>query len=111
MYCLTALDDSGRIRDRSLLAALGWAPGTPVEVCEREGLIVVARGPAGVFRVTGQGFVVLPAAVRHWCGLRPGDRVLVVADPGAGWMVVHPPAALEAMVSAVHTAVWGGEPR
>jgi bifunctional DNA-binding transcriptional regulator/antitoxin component of YhaV-PrlF toxin-antitoxin module len=70
----------------------------------------VAAAPHGVFRVAGQGFLFLPAPVRHWCGLAPGDRVLLVADPGAGWLVVHPPAAVDAMVGAAHEAVWGGEP-
>ncbi|WP_035862711.1 AbrB/MazE/SpoVT family DNA-binding domain-containing protein [Cryptosporangium arvum] len=107
---MTALDDSGRILDRGVLSALGWGSGMRLTVGERGGLIVVAADPAGACRVTSQGFVVLPVALRHWCGLRRGDRVLVVVDPGRGWMVVHPPAALEAMVSAAHSAVWGGEP-
>ena len=65
-------------------------------------------GPQGVFTVTGQGHLHLPAAVRHWCGLTAGDRVLLAANPADGLLVLHPPAALDAMVVAVHADVLGG---
>jgi hypothetical protein len=51
----------------------------------------------------------LPATVRHWCGLSPGSRVLLAADPAAGRLVVHPPAALDAMIGQFHARVPGGE--
>jgi bifunctional DNA-binding transcriptional regulator/antitoxin component of YhaV-PrlF toxin-antitoxin module len=41
----------------------------------------------------------LPAAARHACGIAPGDRVLLAAEPADGILVVHPLAALDAMVS------------
>ncbi|GGM67957.1 hypothetical protein GCM10011608_61480 [Micromonospora sonchi] len=47
-------------------------------------------------------------AVRQWCGLTAGDRVLLAASPADGLLVVHPPAALDAMVVAVHADVLGG---
>jgi bifunctional DNA-binding transcriptional regulator/antitoxin component of YhaV-PrlF toxin-antitoxin module len=53
----------------------------------------------GAFAVTGRGHLRIPAAVRHWCGLHAGDRVLLAAEPGAGLLVLHPPAALDAVVA------------
>ena len=41
-------------------------------------------------------------------GVRRGDRVLLMAEPGAGLLVVHPPAALDAMVGWLHEAALGG---
>ena len=108
-YCVTSLDVSGRLGDRTLIRMLDWPPATRLEIREDHGLILAAADPRGVFRVTGQGYLMLPAAARHWCGLVAGDRVLLVADPPGGWLVVHPPAALDAMVAAAHLAVWGGE--
>src|SRR5262249_54955080 len=43
-----------------------------------------------VFSMTGQGYLRLPAAVRYWCGLVPGDRMLLAVDPADELLVVHP---------------------
>lgn len=37
----------------------------------------IATRPRGVFTVTGQGHLLLPTAVRHWCGLTAGERTLL----------------------------------
>jgi bifunctional DNA-binding transcriptional regulator/antitoxin component of YhaV-PrlF toxin-antitoxin module len=63
----------------------------------------------GVFSVTGQGHVRLPATVRRWCGLATGDRVLLAAEPARGLLVVHPPAALDAMIGQFQAAVLAGD--
>jgi hypothetical protein len=109
VYGFAALDSRGRIADRAVIGSLGWLPGTRVDIHETQGLIVIAAEPRGVFSVTGQGHVRLPAAVRHWCGLAAGDRVLLVAEPADGLLVVHPPASLDAMVARAHAAVLGGD--
>nr|WP_307813050.1 AbrB/MazE/SpoVT family DNA-binding domain-containing protein [Micromonospora veneta] len=110
MYGLAAIDNSGRIADRTVIRALGWGPGTRLHIREGSGVIVVRLDRQGVFTVTvtGQGHLHLPAAVRHWCGLTAGDRVLLAANPADGLLVLHPPAALDAMVVAVHADVLGG---
>ena len=51
----------------------------------------------------------LPAAVRHWCGLKSGDRVLLTADPVADLLVVYPPTVLDDMVAQAQCAVLGGD--
>ncbi|WFE52964.1 AbrB/MazE/SpoVT family DNA-binding domain-containing protein [Micromonospora sp. WMMD1155] len=109
VYGLAAIDVSGRIADRMIVRALGWACGTRLHIHESAGLIVVRLDPQGVFTLTGQGHLHLPAAVRKWCGLKPGDRLLLAADPDGGVLVVHPPAALDAVVAQIHTAALGGE--
>jgi hypothetical protein len=70
---------------------------------------MVRANRQGVFCMTAQGYLRLPATVRHWCGLVPGDRVLLAAEPDQGLLVVHPPAALDAMVSQFHADVLGGD--
>ncbi|WP_406083502.1 AbrB/MazE/SpoVT family DNA-binding domain-containing protein [Micromonospora zamorensis] len=107
-YGLAAIDNSGRIADRAIIRVLGWGPGTRLHIREASGVIVVRLDRQGVFTVTGQGHLHLPAAVRHWCGLTAGDRVLLAASPADGLLVVHPPAALDAMVVAVHADLLGG---
>ncbi|MFJ8207507.1 hypothetical protein [Micromonospora chalcea] len=108
VYGLAALDNSGRIADRTIIRALGWGPSSRLHIREGSGVIVVRLDRQGVFTVTGQGHLHLPAAVRHWCGLSAGDRVLLAANPTDGLLVVHPPAALDAMVVAVHADLLGG---
>ncbi|MFG1928755.1 AbrB/MazE/SpoVT family DNA-binding domain-containing protein [Cryptosporangium sp. NPDC048952] len=109
LYSLTAIDASGRIRDKTLLSQLQWAPRTRLAIGEREGRMVIGVDEHGTYQVSGQGFIPLPAAVRRWCGIGPNDKVFLVADLEVQWVVVHPQAALDAMVSAAHAAIWGGE--
>lgn len=51
----------------------------------------------------------MPVAVRRWCAVRAGDRVLLVAAPDRGVLVVHTMAALDAMLGRYHAALAGGE--
>ncbi|GAA3767987.1 hypothetical protein GCM10022379_39720 [Micromonospora maritima] len=95
-------------QNRTIIRALGWGPGFRLHIREGSGVIVVRLDRQGVFTITGQGHLHLPAAVRHWCGLTAGDRVLLAGHPADGLLVVHPPAALDAMVVAVHVDLLGG---
>jgi hypothetical protein len=45
--------------------------------------------------------------VRHRAGLRPGEQVLMAADRNHDVLVVHPLAALDAMVVAYHATLAG----
>ncbi|RKN50500.1 AbrB/MazE/SpoVT family DNA-binding domain-containing protein [Micromonospora endolithica] len=109
VYGLAAIDISGRIADRVIVRALGWTSGTRLHIHEDAGLIVVRVSSQGVFTLTGQRHLHLPAAVRKWCGLKAGERVLLAADPTAGVLVVHPPAALDRMIVQAHAAALGGD--
>jgi hypothetical protein len=109
VYGLAAIDDRGRVAEAMVIRALGWAAGTRLDVRETGGLVLVRADRHGVFSVTGRGHLRLPATVRHWCGLVPGDRVLLAADPADGLLVVHPLAALDAMITQLHASVLGGD--
>ncbi|MEU4383562.1 AbrB/MazE/SpoVT family DNA-binding domain-containing protein [Micromonospora echinofusca] len=106
---MATLDSHGRIADRSAMKGLHWSPGLRLHIKERRGLIVVSADNQGVFKVTKEGHVRLPAVVRQWCGLAAGDRVLIVAEPASGRLVVHPPGKLDEMITQAHDAVFGGE--
>ncbi|MFC8845371.1 MULTISPECIES: AbrB/MazE/SpoVT family DNA-binding domain-containing protein [unclassified Micromonospora] len=95
--------------DRTVMRALGWAPGRRLGIREHRGLVIVAADERGVFAVTREGRLRLPAVVRQWCGLAAGDRVFLVAEPDCSRLVVHPPAALDAMIAQAHVAVLGGD--
>ncbi|UQS24830.1 AbrB/MazE/SpoVT family DNA-binding domain-containing protein [Amycolatopsis thermalba] len=110
VYGMAAVDCRGRVADRTVLTALSWAPGDRLDIREAHGLLLVRRDDHGVFGVTKQGHLRLPATVRHRCGLVPGDRVLLVTDSKRGLLIVHPPAALDDLLAHRHTEVLDGDP-
>jgi bifunctional DNA-binding transcriptional regulator/antitoxin component of YhaV-PrlF toxin-antitoxin module len=104
VYGVAVLDCHGRIADQAVLRALGWTPGVGLDISATRDLLTVrARvdGAAGRSGVTPQGHVRVPAPVRHICGLRPGDRVLLAADPSSGVLRVFPPATVDALLPAL----------
>ncbi len=103
------MDCRGRLADRAALRALGWQAGTRLDIRAIGGLLVIHADPLGRSRVTGAGHLRLPAPVRHRYGLRGGDRVLLAADPARSRLVLHPPAALDAMTDGCHVRELGGE--
>ena len=70
---------------------------------------MVATAADGVHRIDDRGYLVLPLAVRRWCHLAAGDRLLLAADPAAGVLVGHCFAVLDRLLADIHTAVVGGE--
>lgn len=109
VYALSAVDKSGRVADRSIVRVLGWVPGTRLDIREQAGIIVARPAVDGVHYVGDRGHLHLPLAVRRWCRLTAGDRVLLAADPATGRLVAHPLAVLDRLLADVHAAVAGGE--
>jgi antitoxin component of MazEF toxin-antitoxin module len=110
VYGLSALDDRGRLADRTIMQALGWSAGLRLDISETNGRLVIRPREHGAFHVTGQGHLRIPAALRHRCGLEPGDRVLLAADPHQRQLVAYPPAALDALIGGQAADSRDGEP-
>ena len=108
VYGLAAVDDRGRVADRVVLRSLGWSAGLRLDIDETAGVLTVTADPGGGYQITNQGNLRLPASLRHRCGLVPGDRVLLAADPDRSRLAVYPPAALDHALAGADTA--GGEP-
>jgi len=98
-YGVACVDDRGRIAADVVLRALGWGPDARIRMSVRSGLLVVIADPGGAAKITPRGHLRLAVPLRRWCGLAPGSRVLLVADADEQRLVVHPPAALDAMIS------------
>jgi bifunctional DNA-binding transcriptional regulator/antitoxin component of YhaV-PrlF toxin-antitoxin module len=103
------VDDRGRIADYAIVRALGWRAGTRLDIRVIGGLIVVTAGDAGAWSVTNLGHVRLPVAVRRCCGVEPGDRVLLAAEPAEGVLAVHPPTVMDTMLARFHAQVMAGD--
>ncbi len=92
------------------MRVLGWPAGLCLDIHETGGVLAVLTDPNGVYQVTSQGHLRLPAPLRHRCGLAAGDRVLLAADPERSRLAVYPPAALDTLLSRQSTETTGGEP-
>lgn len=110
-YAVTAVDARGRLADASPVRRLSWAPGTPVALHVVRGQVVVAtrNGTPGRYAITRQGHLRLPATVRHACRLRTGARVLVVAHPDTGVLVVFSTRVLDGVLRACFQSLVSGE--
>ncbi len=109
IYALSMVDKSGRVTDRSVVRELGWGPGTRLEIREQRGIIVVFPAAGGVDFISRQAFLKLPLTVRRWCRIATGDKVLLAADHAVGVLVVHPVAALHALLADIHAAAVRGD--
>jgi bifunctional DNA-binding transcriptional regulator/antitoxin component of YhaV-PrlF toxin-antitoxin module len=115
---MTVLDHKGRLADRIVLQALGWAAGTRLVIGGTSELVTLqasgAGDTSGASYVTAQGSLRLPARIRQRCGLWPGDRVLLAADPSELLLRVYPPSTLDTILAAVldqPSPLLGGEGR
>jgi hypothetical protein len=111
VYGLSAVDAGGRIADRAVVAALGWEPGRRLEVRAVRAVVTIRAAVAGSACVSSQGYLRLPAVVRRLCGLGPGDRVLLVADPQKRMVRVYPPATLDRLFAVEDAESAGGGSR
>lgn len=110
LYRIAAVDERGRIAESAITGAVGWQPGERLGVDLLSTTTVAVRAdPGGLVPLARRGHFPLPVPVRRWCGLAPGDRVLLAASGDEGLLLVHTMAALEAMVAAFH--VEGGDRR
>lgn len=99
VYALSAVDKSGRVADRSIVRVLGWVPGTRLDIREQAGIIVVRPAADGVHCIGDRRHLRVPLAVRRWCRLAAGDRVLLAADCAIGVLVAHPLAVLDRLLA------------
>jgi hypothetical protein len=102
-YCAaTAVTNRGRLADRTLVKTMEWSAATAItiDMLPEAGIIVVTRG--GSDSITRDGYLQLPADIRHGCHIRGGERLLAVARPSHNIVVVYTPCALDAMTTAYH---------
>ena len=109
LYAMTAVDHSGRIADRTIIRAMSWHAEIRLAMYETNGLIIVQPDNRGSHAVSSRGYLPIPSAIRQWCSLAAGERVLLVADPVAQVVVLHPPKALDRAISAAHAVALGGD--
>jgi bifunctional DNA-binding transcriptional regulator/antitoxin component of YhaV-PrlF toxin-antitoxin module len=98
VYGLARMDASGRVADRAVPTALGWRGGDRLTLTAESGVVVARRDPGGMVTLQARPYLVIPAALRHRCGLRAGDQVLLAAWPGEDALAAYPLAVVDQAV-------------
>jgi hypothetical protein len=106
-YGLGRMDESGRVADRAMIGALGWHRGDRLTLTAAAGVVIARRDPAGMVTMPAKPYIVIPAALRRRCGLRPGDRVLLAVFPARDALAAYPLAVVDRALRA-HAPVPGG---
>ncbi|MGH3156615.1 MAG: hypothetical protein ACRDNF_08595, partial [Streptosporangiaceae bacterium] len=107
LYDINRVDRSGRVASNNMISALGWKQGHKFEFTIVRRAIVLRASTDGPFSVPQRPCIVLPRAARRFCGIRPGDQVLLAAAPQYGIVIVHTLPVLDDMLAgyyAAHTA-------
>ena len=100
LYGFGRIDASGRVADRAVTGALGWRPGDRLAITGAEGVVLARRDPDGPVIMPTKPYVAIPAALRHRCGLEPGDRILLAAFPGQDALAAYSFAVVDQALRA-----------
>jgi AbrB family looped-hinge helix DNA binding protein len=100
VYGFGRIDSSGRVADRAVTKALGWRSGDLLTLTAEDGVVVARRDARGMVTVPVKRYVVIPAALRRRCGLRPGDSVLLAAWTHEDALAAYPLAVVDAAIRA-----------
>ena len=106
VYGFGRIDASGRVADQAIIRALGWRGGDRLTLTAGAGVMVARRDPHGMVTVPARPHIVIPAALRHRCGLRTGNQVLLAALPGEDTLAAYSFAVVDQAIRA-----HGGFPR
>jgi hypothetical protein len=100
VYGTGRMDESGRVGDRGMIGVLGWQPGDRLTLTAVAGVRVARRDPAGMVTMPAKPYLVIPAALRRRCGLRPGDHVLLAVSPGEDKLTAYSFAVVDQALRA-----------
>jgi hypothetical protein len=110
VYGFGRIDASGRVADRAVTSVLGWRPGDRLALTAAAGVVTARRDPGGMVTMPSKPYIVIPAALRRRCGLRPGDQVLLAMFPREDALAAYSFAVVDQALRA-HAPVPAGEGR
>jgi AbrB family looped-hinge helix DNA binding protein len=73
-------------------------------------VVIARRDPGGMVTMTSKPYIVIPAALRRRCGLRPGDRVLLAVFPARDALAAYSLAVVDQALRA-HAPLPGSDGR
>jgi len=102
---VAAIDGSGRVRERAVLAALAWGPGEALDMRIIRDVAILRTAREGCIRVDGRDQIALPAGCRMVLRIKPGDRVVIAADPARGVGLIYPMSVASGWIRAHITSL------
>lgn len=102
---VAAVDGSGRLRERAVLAALGWGHGDALDIHLAGNIAVLHATSHGHLHVDARDQIALPGGCRAMLGITPGDRVVLAALVTRKIALVCPMAIAAAWVNAFIAAL------
>ena len=112
IYGIARVDASGRICERAVITALGWADGDRLTLTDGAGVVTARRDPGGMVTLPASAYITIPATLRRRCGLQAGDQVLLAALPAEDALAAYCLAVVDQAIRA-HGALphpQGGKP-
>ena len=106
LYGFGRMDAWGRVADRAVTGVLGWRQGDRLTITAAAGVVIARRDPGGMVTMASKPYLVIPAALRRRCGLRPGDRVLLAVFPDRDVLAAYSFAVVDQALRA-HAPVPG----
>lgn len=103
-YSLTTTCCHGQLGDRTPVRLLNWHPDQPVALVVKDSAVVGFDDPRGAYRIGPRGHLRLPAAIRHQCGIAPGQKLLVAVSTERRIVIAYPTAALDQALSPLHAS-------
>ena len=100
VYGIARIDASGRICERAVIAALGWAGGDRLTFTADAGVVTARCDPAGMVTLPASAYITIPAALRRRCGLEAGDQVLLAALPDQDSLAAYCLAVVDQAIRA-----------
>ena len=100
VYGIARIDSSGRICERAIITALGWAGGDRLTFSADASLVIARRDPGGMVTLPASGYITIPAALRRRCGMETGDQVLLAALPDRGTLAAYSLAVVDQAIRA-----------
>ena len=104
------MDESGRVADRAMTSMLGWQRGDRLTLTAAAGVVMARRDSGRMVTMPAKPYLVIPAALRRRCGLRPGDRVLLAVFPARDALPAYSFAVVDQALRA-HAPLPRGEGR
>ena len=100
VYGYGRIDASGRVADQADDRGAGLARRCRLTLAADAGVMIARLDPAGMVTMPARPCIVIPAALRRRCGLRPGDQVLLAAIPGDDALAAYSFAVVDQAIRA-----------
>lgn len=105
-YRLTTTCCHGQLCDRTPVKLLDWRADQPIALAVKDGAVVGFDDSHGDFRIGPRGHLRLPAAIRHQCGIIPGQKLLVAMSAEHRIVIIYPIVAIDRALASLHELAW-----